>query len=125
MNLWQLALVFLGGGLGSIGRYAVNLLIVNRWEGSFPLATFSVNLIGCLLIGLLAGIAERLSPHPYFSLLLITGFCGGFTTFSSFSLENVLLAKDVDYLAVFVYSLMSLFWGFALTFLGMYIVRRF
>ncbi|MGK7931062.1 MAG: fluoride efflux transporter CrcB [Microcystaceae cyanobacterium] len=125
MNLGQFLIVFLGGGVGSVGRYWINLLIVNRWEGAFPLGTFIVNLVGCFLIGLLAGIAEKISPHPYITLLLITGFCGGFTTFSSFSLENNLLTKNADYLVSFVYTFMSLFWGFSLTFLALYMVRKF
>jgi CrcB protein len=125
MNLGQLLMVFLGGGVGSLGRYWINLLIVNRWESPFPLGTFIVNVVGCFLIGLLAGIVERIAPHPYVTLLLITGFCGGFTTFSSFSLENNLLAKNIDYLSSLVYTSMSLLWGFALTFLGIYMVRKF
>ena len=118
-------MVFLGGGVGSIGRYWLNLLIINRWQSAFPLGTFTVNLVGCFLIGLLAGIAEKMSPHPYATLLLITGFCGGFTTFSSFSLENNLLAKNSDYLVSLVYTSMSLLWGFSLTYLALYIVRKF
>ncbi len=124
MNLWQLLTVFLGGGLGSLGRYWVNLLIIEQWENPFPMGTFTVNLVGCFLIGILAGISEKVSPHPYINLLLITGFCGGFTTFSSFSLENNLLAKNADYLVGLVYTLMSLLWGFALTFLAIYLVRK-
>lgn len=125
MKIWQLLTVFIGGGLGSIGRYTLSLLITRKIESLFPWGTFTVNLIGCLFIGILAGMLNKTSLNPFFSLLLITGFCGGFTTFSSFSLENNLLVKDSEYLISVVYTLMSILWGFSLTFLGIYLVKRF
>ncbi len=125
MQLWQLLTVFLGGGLVSLGRYSLALLITRKVESIFPWGTFTVNLLGCLLIGILAELLNKYSPNPFFTLLLITGFCGGFTTFSSFSLENNLLVKDSEYLISVVYTLMSILWGFSLTFLGIYLVKRF
>ena len=125
MQLWQLLTVFLGGGLGSLGRYSLALLITRKVESIFPWGTFTVNLLGCLLIGILAELLNKYSPNPFFTLLLITGFCGGFTTFSSFSLENNLLVKDSEYLISVVYTLMSILWGFSLTFIGIYLVKRF
>jgi CrcB protein len=87
--------VGLGGFIGSIARYRLGGLVLHHSLGSrFPGATLVVNLAGCLLVGLLAGWAEhRNAPGPGMRLLLITGFCGGFTTFSAFGLETLYLMR--------------------------------
>jgi len=85
----QLLLVGLGGGIGSIFRYLVSVWSLRRFAMDFPLATFIVNITGCLVIGLLVGLSVRFEwLDQQMKLLLITGFCGGYTTFSTFSLEN-------------------------------------
>lgn len=81
--------VFLGGGIGSMGRYALALWL-KRFASAFPIHTLAVNLLGCLLIGFLTGYLAK-HANPSASLLLVTGFCGGFTTFSTFSLESLTL----------------------------------
>lgn len=82
-------LVALGGGAGAVCRYALTLLPIS---GRFPLATLIANALGALIIGFLAGCAIRMDSFPAnLNLLLKTGFCGGFTTFSTFSLETVTL----------------------------------
>ena len=87
--------VGLGGLLGSLARYKLGGLILHHtgsWR--FPLSTFTVNLLGCALVGILAGTAEhRHELSPAARLFLITGFCGGFTTFSAFGLETVYLFR--------------------------------
>ena len=87
--------VGLGGFVGSIARYRLGGLVLQHSLGSrFPAATLTVNLAGCLLVGLLAGWVEhRHSLGPATRLLLITGFCGGFTTFSAFGLETLYLMR--------------------------------
>ena len=83
-------LVFLGGGLGSAFRYGFGK-IFQTVPGAFPMSTFTVNILGCFLIGIFMGYGlktETLSENQ--SILLITGFCGGFTTFSAFAAENQL-----------------------------------
>ena len=87
--------VGLGGLLGSLTRYKLGGLVLHHTSGwRFPLSTFTVNLLGCALVGLLAGIAEhRHGLSPAARLFLITGFCGGFTTFSAFGLETVYLLR--------------------------------
>ncbi len=85
--------VFLGGGLGSIARYGVNLLLPLQ-VGKFPLATLLVNAVGSLLIGVLAGVFLLTQKHETMRLFLVVGFCGGFTTFSTFSLESLSLLED-------------------------------
>jgi CrcB protein len=87
--------VAVGGLLGSLARYKLGGLVLHHsadWR--FPLSTFIVNLLGCALVGVLAGIAEqRHGLSPAARLFLITGFCGGFTTFSAFGLETVYLLR--------------------------------
>ena len=84
---------------------------------SFPWATFAVNVIGCLLIGLFTGIAASAHLPAQWKLVLVTGFCGGFTTFSTFMNENYLLAKD-HLLMLAIYTLASLILGMAALVLG-------
>ena len=87
--------VGLGGLLGSLARYKLGGFVLHHAGSSrFPLSTFVVNLLGCALVGLLAGFAEhRHELSPAARLFLITGFCGGFTTFSAFGLETVYLLR--------------------------------
>ena len=85
--------VALGGLVGSLARYKLGGIVLHHTaEWRFPLSTFTVNVLGCALVGVLAGIAEhRHGLSPAARLFLITGFCGGFTTFSAFGLETVYL----------------------------------
>jgi CrcB protein len=87
--------VGIGGLMGSLARYKLGGLILHHTaEWRFPLSTFAVNLLGCGLVGILAGIAaHRHGLSPELRLFLITGFCGGFTTFSAFGLETVYLLR--------------------------------
>lgn len=97
----KLLLVGLGGFLGSVGRYLVAgwLQDASRWPW-FPLGTLGVNTIGCLLIGILGGLAESLSAFkPETRLFLMVGILGGFTTFSTFGYETMALARDREFLA--------------------------
>ena len=82
--------VALGGALGAVLRYAVSLIPV---RGGFPVLTLLTNLLGALLIGFIAGAAEISAPSPSLILFVKTGLCGGFTTFSTFSLESYTLIK--------------------------------
>lgn len=82
--------VLLGGSIGAGCRYGVNLLAVRLWGSGFPWGTLVVNLVGCLLIGLAFGLAERSSwVTPSIRLFFVTGFLGALTTFSSFAVETV------------------------------------
>jgi CrcB protein len=111
-------LVGLGGGLGSILRYAASLLYKNNTT-NFPYSTLFVNAIGCLLIGLLVGYLERQQVvSNELKLLFITGFCGGFTTFSAFSSETIFLLQNNQISTAILYVFISLCSGFLLTFLG-------
>lgn len=113
MMLKQLLLVGFGGGLGSITRFLASWWI-NKYATSliFPLATFLVNVSGCFLIGLFLGWAGK---SAFFSeelkFLLIVGFCGGYTTFSTFSSENMRLLEEGNYLTLASYVTLSLLGG--------------
>ena len=92
----RILLVGLGGGLGAIIRYLVGEFVARRWSGlSFPVATMSVNILGCLLLGILVGVVEasdRISAET--RVFLFIGLLGGFTTFSSFGAETFSLLTD-------------------------------
>jgi len=109
--------IFVGGGLGSVLRYAVSYFANKYFPASgFPLGTFLVNIIGCLMIGYLA--AYYMRENSMMKFFLITGFCGGFTTFSTFSLENYNLWSQGNYGILALYVGLSLLLGFAAVVLG-------
>jgi CrcB protein len=86
-----------GGALGSMARHGVNVLVHHRWPlMKFPLATMIVNIVGCLVIGLLAGmiLSGRISPRLYWREFVFVGILGGFTTFSTFGLDTITLARS-------------------------------
>lgn len=121
----QLILVFIGGGTGSVLRY-----ILGRWlntsQNGIPYGTFAANILGSLCIGLILGWAlKNNSLSSSSTLLLATGFCGGFTTFSTFAYENHLMLKSGDFLTFALYTLASLTLGFAAVFVGMYFSKAF
>ena len=96
--------VALGGAAGAMLRYAISLIPV---RGSFPVLTLITNLLGALLIGFIAGAAELTSPSPNLILFAKTGLCGGFTTFSTFSLESYTLLKAGQKGTAVLYILLS------------------
>jgi CrcB protein len=95
----NILLVALGGAFGSAGRYLVSRLM----ESSFPWGTLTVNVVGSLLIGLLVGLVSRGAVSPEMKLLLVTGFCGGFTTFSTFANESFGMMRTGDMLLAALY----------------------
>ena len=96
--------VALGGALGACGRYAVSLL---PWTGRFPLATLLTNLLGALLIGFVAGLSGQGRLTKQWTLFWKTGVCGGFTTFSTFSLESLALLEKRRFGAAGLYMILS------------------
>ncbi|WP_136479863.1 fluoride efflux transporter CrcB [Cognatitamlana onchidii] len=119
----QLILVFAGGGLGSVLRYIIGK-VLNNAETGIPYGTFLANILGSLFIGLILGFAaknEALTQNH--TLLLATGFCGGFTTFSTFAYENHVFLRSGDFLSFAVYTIASFIVGFLAVFLGMYLVK--
>ena len=117
--------VFVGGGLGSSFRYLLHLLFKNL-NSQYPLATFSANLIGCLLIGLFFGILHKLDLiKGEANFFFIVGFTGGLTTFSSFALDNLLLFRESSILQPLLYSLASVFLGILMVVIGLWISKLF
>lgn len=123
MYMKQFLLVFLGGGIGSLLRYIISRTF-NTYFQHFYLGTFLVNIIGCLIIGLVLGISFKsnlLSQNQ--TLLLTTGFCGGFTTFSTFALENQSLLKSGEILHFSFYTIASIAVGIFAVILGLWLSK--
>jgi len=88
-------MVLLGGATGSLARYIVGAAVMNRFGVRFPIGTLLINVSGSFLIGVLMTLfTERVAPHPYWRLVLVVGFLGGYTTFSSFEWETLALVKE-------------------------------
>jgi CrcB protein len=105
--------LIIGGAAGTIARYAVSGVAYRIFGVGFPYGTFSVNLIGCFILGFLASFAERkLFLDTNARLLLMVGFCGAFTTFSTFILETANLIKDGEATRAFLNVLLSVVIGF-------------
>ena len=120
----QLILVFLGGGAGSTLRFIITRLL--NFSTGIPYGTLAVNILGSLLIGLLFGLSLRqnlLSSNAM--LLLATGFCGGFTTFSAFSYENQSLLKSGDFFQFLLYATGSILAGIAAVYVGFLLSKLF
>ncbi len=110
--------VFLGGGLGSVARWSIARWL-NPQEGSFPWGTFVANVIACLVLGMLMGYHLKHPMDHQHKLLLMIGFCGGFSTFSTFSAEIFHLLKSGNHLLSFAYVGTSLIVGLIAVFVGM------
>jgi len=112
-------LVGAGGFIGSVARFLGSRYITENFLSSFPFGTMTVNIIGCFLIGLFYGMSERGSlMSEEWRVFLTVGFCGGFTTFSSFASENLTLLRDGAFVYFLLYTGLSVFLGLAATFLG-------
>ncbi|MFH1155028.1 MAG: fluoride efflux transporter CrcB [Pseudomonadota bacterium] len=118
----KLLLVMVGGSLGAASRYGISLLSINLWGTRFPWGTLIVNLSGCFLIGLLFGLSDRMRLlTPEMRLLLITGFLGALTTFSTFSIETVNAGRAGLMVQPVVNILVNNLGGLALTVIGLWI----
>ena len=119
-----LVLIGVGGLLGSVCRYLVSLYITKQIPSAFPYGTFIVNLTGCFLIGVIAGLSQRYNwLTPEWRFFLTTGFCGGFTTFSSFAFENTKLLQAGQYFTFGLYSVASFALGIVAVFAGLAISK--
>jgi CrcB protein len=114
MILW----IALGGAAGSVLRYLVGGAVQRAGGIGFPAGTLVVNVTGCFLIGILAQHYMNAQVHPAMRTLLITGFCGGYTTFSTFSLEAAGLIQGGEYGKAASYMMLSLVLSIAATFAG-------
>ena len=119
----QLLYVFVGGGIGSVLRYLISKHL-NSFESGIPYGTFLANIVGSLFIGIILGLAAKnnaLTNNQ--TLFLATGFCGGFTTFSTFAYENHVFLKSGDFTTFAIYTIASFIIGFLAVFFGMYLVK--
>jgi len=115
-------LVGLGGALGTMLRYATYLLINSK---NFPFATLAINIVGSFIIGLV--LAFSLKDESFLNnwkLFLATGICGGFTTFSAFSAENVVLLQNEKFFLAFIYIAASIVAGIAAAWLGFKLINH-
>ena len=116
-------IVGIGSGIGGICRYLISLTMGHAGNG-FPWGTFAANVTGCLLIGLLWGLTSRFhNLSPAFSLLFMVGFCGGFTTFSTFSKEGLIMLQTNNYMLFALYTLGSMVLGIIAVGLGYYTTK--
>jgi fluoride exporter len=115
-----------GGFIGTVSRFLASRYFQNLFLTSFPFGTFIVNITGCLLIGIFYGLAEKGSIlSPEWRMFLTVGFCGGFTTFSTFAGENIALLKDGNFFYFALYTGLSVFLGLMATYLGNAFVVKF
>lgn len=114
-----LLLIGTGGFIGSVARYLLGTWVQGRAGVlAFPTGTLAVNIVGCLVIGCLFGLGEKSSISPEWRLFAITGLCGGFTTFSAFSLETVNLLRSGQHMYALTYVALSLLVCLLATYVG-------
>ena len=112
-------MIGVGGGIGSMLRYWVQLYVSRHLTQTFPLGTLLVNISGCLLIGVFYGLSIKNTViTPDWRLFLITGLCGGYTTFSAFSLESISLFRQGNYAYFILYTSLSFVLGLSATVIG-------
>ncbi len=124
INLYNSLLVIIGSAIGGGCRFWISTWMQKQLTTSFPIGTFTVNMLGCLAIGLVVGMAEKSSINQTnLTLLLASGFCGGFTTFSAFALENIQLLKNGLNVQSATYIIVSVAVGVALAKTGMTLIK--
>ena len=116
--------VFIGGGLGSMFRYGIGLYF-SSMNTDFPLGTFIANFLACLILGFLVGMQIKTNLQTTYSLLLITGFCGGFSTFSTFSNDSLKLFENQQYGLGLLYIGGSVLLGLLAIYLGIKLYSTF
>ena len=117
-------LILAGGGLGSLTRYVAGAAVMSRFGSRFPLGTMVINVTGSFLIGLLMTLFTERQPHPYWRPLLVVGFLGGYTTFSSFEWETYSAVRDGGFWIGLANVVGSVALGYAAVWLGALLARR-
>lgn len=120
----EIIYIFLGGGLGSVCRYILHLAVNGKGiVHGFPWSTFTVNILGSFLIGVFFSLSSRFNLPDDVRLFLTVGLCGGFTTFSTFSNESLILFKEGLYGTFGLYILLSIVLGILAVFVGAFVSR--
>ena len=117
--------VAIGSAFGGVARFLMQQFVQKRFESAFPYGTLSVNLLGCFVIGVVVGLADKgniLSPNA--RIFLAVGICGGFTTFSSFVNENYSMLRDGELLYTFAYIAASVIIGLIATGAGILLIKN-
>ena len=123
--MWTYVAIGIGGTLGCWARYTQTSLVQAVFGHDFPLATLSINVIGSFLMGFLFILTlERLIVPPSVRVGVLTGVLGGYTTFSTFEMETLLLAESGEFLKAALYVILSVVIGFAAAFGGAYLARN-
>lgn len=123
IDIKNISLVVLGSATGGTLRYLLSLFFLAKGLNKFPWATLSVNLIGCFIIGIIYAVIEKSNQGENIRLLLATGFCGGFTTFSAFAIENLQLLKLEATTTAIFYIALSVVLGILLSFVGYFLFK--
>lgn len=124
-HLIRYLLILIGGGTGALARYAAGTAIMSRFGGRFPLGTFVINVTGSFAIGFLMTIlTERYNLDPLWRILLVVGFLGGYTTFSSFEWETFTAVRDGEWWTGMLYVVGSVTLGYIAVWLGAVLARR-
>jgi CrcB protein len=117
-------IVGLGGFIGTVARFLISRYFQINLTSVFPWSTFLVNIVGCLLIGLIYGISEKSDVlSPEIRLFLTVGICGGFTTFSTFSNDSFMLIREQEWIRFALYTSLSIFIGLMAVYVGRFIIK--